>query len=158
MKILLVCRPLVTLPATIDAGHVGLERIGVELRREIHGLERDTRARQQRGIGVIAGQREHRVGRQRLVPAPVLDLHGIGGDAAARVASRRTAIDPSFTRFSRSGRTQYLSDEEKSACRWTMVTCTPERYSSSAASAAEFAPPIDDDPLAIPGVGLGVIV
>ena len=44
-------------------------------------------------------------------------------------------------RFSMSGLTQSLIESPSAARRCTMVTFDPARYSSSAASAAEFFPP-----------------
>src|SRR4029453_4312322 len=51
------------------------------------------------------------------------------------------AMEPALMRFSISGRTQYLIVSPSVAPRWTSVTWTPARNSSSAASAAEFRPP-----------------
>ena len=77
-------------------GHVGL--VGLRVVRRHHGLgvDHDAEPLQHRGVRMIAGQQEHRVGRQHAVIAGMLD-HDLGqadlDDSSLEVGGHRPFLD-----------------------------------------------------------------
>ena len=100
MKTVPVSMPAMRAAGDEQAGHVGLERLGI-VHRRIALVQLDAGARHQVAVGAIAGQQEDRIGRNLLDAAPedtVGDAprgRGVRASASASSSSWRAASSSS---------------------------------------------------------------